>query len=92
MALSILKQNNIYYLKGKLNSSTSRSFIIHFEHIISNNDSVEINVEGINEIDINGVNAFDILKSIALNMSKVLSVSSNHKNEIYNSISFNNAA
>jgi ABC-type transporter Mla MlaB component len=92
MALSILKKNNIYYLKGKLNTSTSRSFIIQFEHIISNNNCLEINVDGINEIDINGANAIDTIKAIALNMHKVLSVSSNHKNEIYNSISFSNAA
>ena len=92
MALSILKKENVFYLKGKLNTSTSRSFIIHFEYLLSNNECIEIDVEELNEIDSVGVKAFSIIKAIALNMSKVLSVSSNHKNEIYNSISFSNAA
>ena len=92
MALLISQQNEVYYLKGKLNSTNSRSFIIHFEYLLSITDHVKINVDEVNEYDINGVMAFEILYAIALNNSKNLSVSSNFNNEIFSEISYINAA
>ena len=92
MALSISKQNEVYYLKGNLNTLNTRFFIIQFEYILSVNDCVEINVDGVNELDFNGVIAFEILNAIALNTFKTFSVSSNYNNDIFNSISFINAA
>jgi len=89
MALSITNHNGTFFLKGKLNSSTSRFFIIHIEYLLSINDSVEINVDGLNEIDFDGITAFEILKSIALKTFKRFSVNSNIK--LFNSIDHNNA-
>ena len=92
MALSISNHKGKFFLKGRLNSSTSRFFIIHFEYLLSINDSVVINVDGLNEIDYDGITAFKTLKAIALNAFKKISVSSKNKNNIFNSFDYNNAA
>ena len=87
MALSIFKNNEVYHLKGKLNSATSRSFIIHFDYVLSNTDHLVINIDELSGRDINGVKAFEIISAIALNNFKKLSVRSKTKNEIFSALS-----
>lgn len=66
MALQILENNGIFELEGSLNTETSRSFIIHFEHIINTVKNVTVNIEKVIEIDSRGVEALKKLLNIAL--------------------------
>ena len=47
MALQILEKKGTFHLQGSLNSSTTRSFIIHFENIINTVKSVKVNIDKI---------------------------------------------
>lgn len=73
MALQILERKGIFYLKGKINCSTVRSFIIHFEHYISQSKSITINIDKVKEIDMSGLNAIKTLMAIALKKQKKFS-------------------
>ncbi len=71
MALQITEKKGIFYLKGKINCSTVRSFIIHFEHCILQNRKTTINIDKIKEIDYEGVKAIKTLMAIALRNQKL---------------------
>ena len=51
MTLEISKKNEIFYLNGRLNSSTLKSFITYFEYNLSQNKNVTINIDHVIEID-----------------------------------------
>lgn len=73
MALQISEKKGTFYLKGKLNCSTVRPFIIHFEYFIEHCDAVIINIDKVKEIDASGLQAIRTLKSIALKSQKMFS-------------------
>ena len=83
MALQILENNGTFHLEGNLNATTSRSFIIHFEHLISRLKKVTVNIEKVKEIDRNGVTAFKILLANALRNNKLFSITGNGCEDIY---------
>ena len=83
MALQITQQNGTFLLKGKLNTSTSRSFIIHFEYIIEQLQNVVVNIDGISEIDHDGLEGIKTLTAIALRNHKMFSVIGNGCKDVY---------
>ncbi|WP_299886037.1 STAS domain-containing protein [uncultured Lacinutrix sp.] len=84
MALQILENNGTFHLSGNLNATTSRAFIIHFEHVINSFKKVTVNIEKVKEIDTNGVAAFKTLLANALRENKLFSVIGNGCKDIYN--------
>ncbi|QXP72555.1 hypothetical protein H0I31_02300 [Tenacibaculum sp. AHE15PA] len=75
MALQISNKKGIFHLKGKINCSTVKSFITHFEHYISRNKKTIINIDKIKEIDSDGLNGIKKLMKIALrNKNKFFTV------------------
>lgn len=88
MALQILEHNGTFYLQGNINATTSRSFIIHFEHMIETFKNVKINIDKIKEIDSNGVAAFKTLFATALRNHKLFSVTGNGCKDIYDEFNY----
>ncbi|MFT4780420.1 MAG: ABC-type transporter Mla MlaB component [Psychroserpens sp.] len=74
MALQILKQNGIFQLQGNLTTATTRSFIIHFEHIINKVKNVTVDIDRVHIIDASGVAALKTLIAIALRSNNIFSV------------------
>lgn len=83
MALQITAQNETFLLNGGLNLSTTRSFIIHFEHIIEQHDNIVINIDEITEIDEDGLEGIKSLIATALQNQKMFSVIGNGCKDIY---------
>ena len=83
MALQITQQNGTFLLNGQLNSTTSRSFIIHFEYIIEQHQNVVINIDGVDEIDYDGLEGIKTITAIALRNHKMFSVIGNGCKDIY---------
>ena len=83
MALQILEQNGTFELQGSLTTATTRSFIIHFEHIINTVKNVTVNIDKEKTIDVSGVDALKTLIAIALRSNNVFSVVGNGCKEIY---------
>lgn len=83
MALQITQQNGTFLLSGKLNSTTSRSFIIHFEYIIEQQQNVVVNIDGVSEIDHDGLEGIKTVTAIALRNHKMFSVIGNGCKDIY---------
>lgn len=83
MALQIFKKNGNFQLCGNLNTSTTRSFIIHFEHLINTLKIVTVNIEKLNEIDASGVEALKTLIAISLRGNSTLSIIGNGSKDIY---------
>lgn len=92
MALQISQEKGNFYLNGKLNSTTSRFFIIYFEHNLEQNKSVTINIENVNEISKDGLEAISTLTAIALRNNKLFSVTGYGCKEIYDDFNEINAA
>ena len=83
MALQITQQNGTFLLKGKLNTTPARSFIIHFEYIMEQQQNVVVNIDGITEIDYDGLEGIKTLTAIALRDHKMFSVIGNGCKDIY---------
>ena len=83
MALQILEENGIFHLHGSLTTATTRSFIIHFEHILKIMKNVTISIENIDAIDMTGVEALRTLIAIALRSNNMFSVIGNGCKDIY---------
>ena len=92
MALQILENNGTFHLKGNLNSMTSRSFIIHFEYLVSAYNSVTINVGSLTEIDANGVSAIKLIFAMALRRQKLFSIVGFGSKDLYEDIQSDSAA
>ncbi|WP_420571113.1 hypothetical protein [Kordia sp.] len=83
MALQITQQNGTFLLSGKLNTTTTRSFIIHFEYIIEQQENVVVNIDGVTEIDYDGLEGIKTVTAIALQNHKMFSVIGNGCKDIY---------
>lgn len=83
MALQILEENGTFELHGCLNTTTTRSFIIHFEHILNTEQEVTVNIDYVNAIDSSGVEALKTLMAIALRTNTMFSVIGNGCKDIY---------
>lgn len=92
MALQISENKGTFNLIGKINETTSRSLIIHFEYLLSIKRSVKLNIDGVNEIDVNGVAALKTLYGHALIYNKDFSIIGNGSKDIYDEIRFYNVA
>lgn len=83
MALQITDQNGTFLVNGQLNSSTTQSFIIHFEEVIELHHTIVINIDGVTEIDENGLDGIKSLIAIAVQNQKMFSVIGNGCKDIY---------
>lgn len=83
MALQITQQNGTFLVNGKLNTSTTRAFIIHFEYIIEQHPNVVVNIDGVTEIDYDGLEGIKTLTAIALRHHKMFSVIGNGCKDVY---------
>ena len=83
MALQVLENNGTFHLQGNLNSSTTKSFIIHFEYIINTVKNIKVNIDKLNEIDQSGLLAFKKLIAIALKKNKAFYLIGIGSNDIY---------
>ena len=92
MGLHVSQKKGKYYLKGKLNSATSRFFIIYFEHTIKQHKSVTINIDNVSEINKDGLEAISTLMAIALRNEKLFLVIGYGCKEIYDDFNQMNVA
>ena len=54
MSLQISKQNGIFYLDGRINSTTLKSFKTYFKYNLSQSKKIIINIDNVLEIDRSG--------------------------------------
>lgn len=92
MSLEILRKNEVFYLNGKLNTLTARSFIFHFELMIKQLNTIVINIDNINEIDKDGLEAIKKIKNLAFKKNKTFSIIGYGCKEIYDDFNHNNVA
>ena len=92
MTLKISKKNEIFYLNGRLNSSTLKSFVSYFEYNLSRNKNVTINIDHVIEIDKNGLEAMRNFTKVAVLKQKVFSIVGNGCKEIYDDFRQTNLA
>lgn len=83
MALQITQKNGTFYLKGKLNNSTSKFFIVFFDFNIKRKKEVIINIDNLDEITKDGLNAINILTEKSKRTAKVFSIIGLGCKEIY---------
>jgi anti-anti-sigma regulatory factor len=72
IALQILGKNGTFELNGNLNTTTSRSFITHFEYLINTFKNVTINIDKVKAIDASGTQALKTLAAISLKNNSIL--------------------
>ncbi|PKH51544.1 hypothetical protein CXF68_13005 [Tenacibaculum sp. Bg11-29] len=83
MALQISQKKGNFYLNGKLNNTTSRFFIVYFEHNLQQCKDVTINIDNVKEISKEGLDAISTLTAIALKNDKLFSVTGYGCKDIY---------
>lgn len=83
MALQVTQKEQTLYLKGSINSTTARLFIIHTEHFVDKFKNVKINIDKVKEIDTDGMEAIKTVWSIALKRNKKFSVTGLGCKDIY---------
>jgi ABC-type transporter Mla MlaB component len=83
MALQITEQNGTFLVSGKLNSTTARAFVIHFEYFIEEYQNVVVNIDGVTEIDFDGFEGIKTVTAIALRNHKMFSVIGNGCKDVY---------
>jgi len=92
MTLQIFEKNEIFYLNGRLNRSTLKSFISYFEYNLSRNKNVIINIDNVIEIDKSGLEAMRNFAKVAILKQKVFSIVGNGCKEIYDDFKQTNRA
>lgn len=83
MALQILEENGTFELHGSLTTATTKSFIMHFEHMINTVKNITINIDNVNTIDATGVEALKMVMTNALRSNHIFSVIGNGCKDIY---------
>ncbi|AFU68397.1 hypothetical protein P700755_001508 [Psychroflexus torquis ATCC 700755] len=83
MALQILEKNGIFEAYGNLNTHTSRSFIVHFEYLMTTLKEVTINIDKIKAIDASGIRALRTLFAISLKNNRILHIIGKGYKDIY---------
>lgn len=92
MALQILECNGTFYITGKINTTTSNSFLTHFTHILRKYDEVTINIDNVKEIDKVGVEAFKTLHANAIENQAAFSIMGYGCKDIYYEFTYHKAA
>lgn len=82
MSLQIIEKNGVFFLNGKINTTTSRPFLIHFDYLLDTKD-VKVNIDNVTEIDKDGMEAIEILKAIALRNNMNFSILGYGSRDIY---------
>jgi anti-anti-sigma regulatory factor len=83
MALQILEKNGTFEVSGDLDTETSHSFIVHFEHLMTTSKEITINIDKIKEIDASGIQALKTLFTISLKNNIILHIIGRGYKDIY---------
>ena len=86
MSLQISKQNGIFYLDGRINSTTLKSFKTYFKYNLSQSKKIIINIDNVLEIDRSGVDAIYNFIKKAISKQKIFSVIGHGSKDIYDCI------
>ena len=84
MALHISERKGIFYVEGKIETETLRSFSTYFDYTFNNNNKVIVNIDKVTAIDVNGLKALQTLHRNAAVNNKVFSVIGYGSKDIYN--------
>jgi hypothetical protein len=83
MSLEILKNNEKFYLHGKLNTTTLNYFTTYFESNLQEIHKVTLNIDNVIEIDEDALNEIKELARITLLKEKKFSIVGVGCKEIY---------
>ncbi len=92
MAIKITQDQNVFFVEGNINVSTSKYFQSHFEDILNANKELTINIEQVSEIDANGVRAFLALHTNAIIYKKRFFIVGHGCKEIYDHFQYTTTA
>ena len=92
MALQILECNGTFYIAGKINTTTSNSFLTHFNQVMKKYEEVTINIDKVKEIDTSGVEAFKKLHTNATENEKQFAVTGYGCKDIYYEFTYHKSA
>jgi len=74
MALQIIDKDSVFNIYGPINTSNVRSLDFHLNHLLSNYDSITVNIECVTEIDACGVKVFGSLFNSARSQKKEFNI------------------
>lgn len=83
MALSINEVNNVFKVKGSINTNTAQNFQKHLEMVIKTQDGLTIDINDVMEIDKRGLDAIKSLYDYALQYRREFYILGNGCKEIY---------
>lgn len=83
MTLKILKQKNVYHLKGKVNTLNVPKFLKYFTSKINKKAKITVNIQEANQIDKNGLHAIQQLMILANSKNKNFTIIGSGCKEIY---------
>jgi len=83
MALTISKINDVFKVKGSINTNTAKSFQTHLEMVMNTQGELTIDINDVKEIDTRGLKALKALYHFALVHSREFYILGNGCKEIY---------
>lgn len=83
MSMTITKQNEIYFLKGQINSTSNLYFMAYFEAAFTSSNKIKINIEEVDAIDKDGLKALFYVMQKASEEEKTFSIIGYGCKEIY---------
>lgn len=92
MALKITEQSGIFLVEGIINASTATNFKNHLESLLNEHETVTIDIENVTEIDACGMNVMRTLYSHALIKNRSFYIVGTGCKEVYDDLSFIDAA
>lgn len=92
MALQIIENNGTFYVHGKINTSTTKSFLMHFEYVLNQRNVIIINIDALGEIDRDGFKVLNFLSQSAQKKNKELQIVGNVYTEMYDAFDSNHVA
>jgi anti-anti-sigma regulatory factor len=92
MDITINKNSDVFNLQGKINSSTADQYSTYFEHLLSSNGKLTINMDEVAEIDEKGIQALFQVHVYALRYNYSFSIVGQGCKDIYNEFRYQNVA
>ncbi|MEP2936103.1 MAG: hypothetical protein ABJM06_13155 [Gilvibacter sp.] len=80
MALRIVKQDNVYFLKGRLHGNGAYGIRDFFKAVLSSDDHLTINLSDLDDLDLSAAMLLNDLKIQGLMTNKTVSIL-HHSNE-----------
>lgn len=92
MSLKISESNGIFFLNGKLNTSTLKSFTTYIEYNLVQKKNVIVNIDNVIEIDRESLATMKKFTEIAVLEEKIFSIVGYGCKEIYDDFNQTNVA